>query len=119
MSKNAEPTPQGGVHSVQNWNRRGGNHADWGRPELESYTPVNIGNGPYRDNGEGVAATPLPYPLEDACFREVQREGRGEGSGSLACLVARGVGRRQRFPLLPSAAARAGHNAGGLENQAT
>src|SRR5208283_1579326 len=63
MSKNAEPTPQGGVHSVQNWNRRGGNHADWGRPELESYTPVNIGNGPYRDNGEGVAATPLPYPL--------------------------------------------------------
>src|SRR5208283_1033714 len=65
MSKNAEPTPQGGVHSVQNWNRRGGNHADWGRPELESYTPVNIGNGPYRDNGEGVAATPLPYPLSD------------------------------------------------------
>ena len=38
--------------------------AGWGRPELEIYTPVNIGNGPYRDNGEGVAATPLPYPLE-------------------------------------------------------
>ena len=35
-----------------------------GRPELESYTPVNIENGLYRDNGEGVAATPLPYPLE-------------------------------------------------------
>ena len=44
--------------------------AGWGRPELENYTPVNIGNGPYRDNGEGVAATPLPYPLE-----------RGHGSG--------------------------------------
>jgi len=29
-----------------------------GRPELEIYTPVNIGNGPYRDNGEGVAPTP-------------------------------------------------------------
>ena len=36
--------------------------AGGGRPELEIYTPVNIGNGPYRDNGEGVAATPLPYP---------------------------------------------------------
>ena len=35
----------------------------WGRPESEIGTPVNIGNGPYRDNGEGVAATPLPYPL--------------------------------------------------------
>jgi len=35
-----------------------------GRPELESDTPVNIGNGPYRDNGEGVAATPLSYPPE-------------------------------------------------------
>ena len=34
-----------------------------GRPESETDTPVNIGNGPYRDNGEGVAATPLPYPL--------------------------------------------------------
>ncbi len=32
---------------------------------MESYTPVNIVNGPYRDNGEGVAATPLPYPLDD------------------------------------------------------
>jgi len=37
-----------------------------GRPELESNTPVNIGNRPYRDNGEGVAATPLPYPLENS-----------------------------------------------------
>jgi len=38
--------------------------AGGGRPELEIYTPVNIGNRPYRDNGEGVAPTPLPYPLE-------------------------------------------------------
>jgi hypothetical protein len=34
-----------------------------GRPEMEIDTPVNIENGLYRDNGEGVAATPLPYPL--------------------------------------------------------
>src|SRR5437867_13352595 len=38
--------------------------AGGGRPESEIDTPVNIGNGLYRDNGEGVAATPLPYPLE-------------------------------------------------------
>jgi len=46
------------------------NVARRGRPESESYTPVNIGNGPYRDNGEGVAATPLPYPLtgEGQCY---------------------------------------------------
>ena len=37
--------------------------AGGGRPESETDTPVNIGNGPYRDNGEGVAARPLPYPL--------------------------------------------------------
>ena len=38
--------------------------AGGGRPESEIDTPVNIGNRPYRDNGEGVAPTPLPYPLE-------------------------------------------------------
>ena len=37
--------------------------ASGGRPESETDTPVNTGNGPYRDNGEGVAARPLPYPL--------------------------------------------------------
>ena len=37
--------------------------ASGGRPESETDTPANIGNGPYRDNGEGVAARPLPYPL--------------------------------------------------------
>jgi len=40
--------------------------ASGGRPESETDTPVNIGNGPYRDNGEGVAARPLPYPLGQA-----------------------------------------------------
>jgi hypothetical protein len=40
--------------------------ASGGRPESETDTPVNIGNGPYCDNGEGVAARPLPYPLNDA-----------------------------------------------------
>ena len=37
--------------------------ASGGRPESETDTPVNIGNGPYRDNGEGVAGAPPPYPL--------------------------------------------------------
>jgi hypothetical protein len=41
----------------------GGTVIGGGRPESEIDTPVNIGNRPYRDNGEGVAATPLPYPL--------------------------------------------------------
>jgi len=40
--------------------------ASGGRPESETDTPVNIGNGPYCDNGEGVAARPPPYPLSDA-----------------------------------------------------
>src|SRR6266545_5334849 len=65
MSKNGGRTPTG-VHSVQNRScRRGISVASGGRPESETDTPANIGNGPYRDNGEGVAATPLPYPLED------------------------------------------------------
>ncbi len=34
-----------------------------GRPEPENGTPVNMENGLHRDNGEGVAATPLLYPL--------------------------------------------------------
>src|SRR6266545_8128054 len=64
MSKNGGRTPTG-VHSVQNRScRRGISVASGGRPESETDTPANIGNGPYRDNGEGVAATPLPYPLE-------------------------------------------------------
>ena len=43
----------------------GANVTRRGRPESEIDTPVNIENGLYRDNGEGVAATPLPYPLID------------------------------------------------------
>ena len=56
--------PTGGVHSVQNRSELGRTPARRGRPESESDTPVNIENGLYRDNGEGVAATPLPYPLK-------------------------------------------------------
>jgi hypothetical protein len=40
--------------------------AGGGRPESETDTPVNIENGLYCDNGEGVASRPLPYPLGDA-----------------------------------------------------
>ena len=40
--------------------------ASGGRPESETDTSVNIGNGPYRDNGEGVAATPPPLATEAA-----------------------------------------------------
>ena len=53
----------GGVHSVPNRSEPGRLPARGGRPESETDTPVNIENGLYRDNGEGVAATPLPYPL--------------------------------------------------------
>ncbi len=42
----------------------GANVIGGGRPESAIDTPVNIGNRPYGDNGEGVAETPLPYPLE-------------------------------------------------------
>ena len=35
----------------------------WGRPERETRTPVNMGNQPHRDNGEGVAFGPPLYPL--------------------------------------------------------
>jgi DNA repair photolyase len=48
--------------------------ASGGRPESETDTPVNIGNGPYRDNGEGVAARPLPYPLILTKNASVQRD---------------------------------------------
>ena len=32
-----------------------GNHL-WGRPVRERRTPVNVGNQPHRDNGEGLAS---------------------------------------------------------------
>ena len=34
-----------------------------GSPEPERGTPVNMENRLHRDNGEGVALRPLPYPL--------------------------------------------------------
>ena len=43
-----------------------------GRPESEIDTPVNIENRLYCDNGEGVAVTPLPYPLRVRGCPEVQ-----------------------------------------------
>ena len=45
----------------ERWTRQ--NVTRRGRPEPENGTPVNMENGLHRDNGEGVAATPLPYPL--------------------------------------------------------
>src|SRR5262245_55078126 len=64
MSKNVGPTPRGGVHSVRHlWSPKRGFRLDGGRPERERCTPANIGNGPYCDNGEGVAM-PTPLPTE-------------------------------------------------------
>lgn len=37
-----------------------------GRPVTATVTLVNMGNQPHRDNGEGLAATPAPYPLTEA-----------------------------------------------------
>ena len=53
----------GGVHTACHRQGKRRHVAGRGRPERESRTPVNMGNEPHRDNGEGVAATPLPYPL--------------------------------------------------------
>ena len=64
MLKNVERTPHGGFTLSTFGAHDGGTVTRRGRPESETDTPVNIGNGPYRDNGEGVAETPLPYPLE-------------------------------------------------------
>ena len=64
MSKNGGRTPHGGFTLSRIGAADGANVIRRGRPESETDTPVNIENGLYRDNGEGVAATPLPYPLE-------------------------------------------------------
>ena len=36
-----------------------------GRPVTARVMLVNMGNQPHRDNGEGLAATPAPYPLTE------------------------------------------------------
>ena len=64
MSKNGQRTPHGGFTLSRIGAADGANVTRRGRPESETDTPVNIENGLYRDNGEGVAATPLPYPLQ-------------------------------------------------------
>lgn len=65
MSKNGGRTPHGGFTLSRIGADDGANVTRRGRPESEIDTPVNIENGLYRDNGEGVAATPLPYPLRE------------------------------------------------------
>ncbi len=82
---------------------------------MENNTPVNMGNGPHCDNGEGVAATPLLYPLianvrRGGMDRMVDLRQCGE-SFSLSLLgEGRGEGERdsqlhhhgwKRLPLLP------------------
>ncbi len=54
----------GRVHSVPTERRAVATVRCGGRPEPERGTPVNMENGLHRDNGEGVAATPLPYPRD-------------------------------------------------------
>ena len=63
MSKNVHGLPRGGFTLSHSGASGKEFVAHRGRPESEIDTPVNIENGLYRDNGEGVAATPLPYPL--------------------------------------------------------
>ena len=65
MTKNYSGTPhRHGALSVEQsgTGEQGPVRRDWGRPERESRTPVNMRNQPHRDNGEGVAP-PLPYPI--------------------------------------------------------
>ena len=66
-------SPREGFTLSQSGASPAGAPARGGRPELENYTPVNIGNGLYCDNGEGVAATPLPYPLNDKDTHEMSK----------------------------------------------
>src|SRR5438445_23118 len=55
--------PTGGAISVRHRSAAVGARSRGGRPERARRTPVNMGNQPHRDNGEGVASRPLPYPL--------------------------------------------------------
>ena len=76
--------PMGGVHSVQIRSELGRLPTRGGRPESESDTPVNIEDGLYCDNGEGVA-TPLPYPL-------VRRRIPGQFSPTIRLLTSAATG---------------------------
>src|SRR5439155_24132787 len=70
MTKNYSGTPhRHGALSVEQsgTGEQGPVRRDWGRPERESRTPVNMRNQPHRDNGEGVAP-PLPYPISSQPF---------------------------------------------------
>src|SRR2546428_7464892 len=107
MSKNAGRIPHGGVHSVPNRSESGRTPARRGRPELEGDTPVNIENGLYRDNGEGVAATPLPYPLEVGMrtrigFRGIRLQFSSESSlrRFSACVIIRFMNRIASLSLI-------------------
>lgn len=63
MPKNARliPRREGFTLSIIRGVEAAGYRLSGGRPERATRTPVNIGNRPYRDNGEGVGfPTPLP-----------------------------------------------------------
>ena len=72
MSKHRELTPRRrGAYSPETEPTAGAAAVGWGRPERESRTPVNMGNQPHRDNGEGVVVRPLPYPLEGSLIQHL------------------------------------------------
>ena len=65
MSKNAHELPMGGSLCPNGATTSGAGHRG-GRPVPERGTPVNMENRLHRDNGEGVVATPLPYPPRES-----------------------------------------------------
>ena len=64
VKERATDSPQVGFTLSKTGASNRGPVAGWGRPEQAICTPVNMENRLHRDNGEGVAATPLPYPLK-------------------------------------------------------
>ena len=76
MPKNAGRIPHGGFTLSKIGVGDAGQRRPRGSPGVETYTPVNIGNRPYRDNGEGVAARPLPYPLRETPLASLMRRKR-------------------------------------------
>ena len=71
---------------------------DWGRPERERRTPVNMRNRPHCDNGEEVAFEPLPYPLP-RCTVETREIAIFGGGVDCHCSVNRGVWASTLTPL--------------------